>query len=202
MRRIRNLLAMAGIIGGAVWINDARLRAEMLKEPLGKVLERDFRGFVTHRFNPVVLLLGLAGGRRSVWGVVEHVGRASGRIYHTPILPFVHEDHVYIRLTHGTDVHLVRNVRASGHCRLQAHELVYELDEPLVVGPDANPFVPRWARPFIADRRYLRLHVLDVAPGTFIHPREIVEEHAEAEARPVEILHPHMPDPEDAIIPS
>ena len=202
MRRIRNLLAMVGIIGGAAWISDARLRAEMLHEPLGTVLQRDFRGFVTHRFNPVVLLLGLAGGRRSVWGVLEHVGRATGTIYHTPVMPFLADDHLYVRLTYGADVHWVRNVRASGHCRLQAHELVYELDEPLIVGSEGAPFLPAWARPMLANRRYLRLHVLDVAPGTFRHPREIVETHAEAAAMPVEMLHPHMPDPEDAIGPS
>lgn len=202
MGRIRNLLGMAGIIGGAAWVNDARLRAELLKEPLGMVLQRDFRGFVTNRFNPVVLLLGLAGGRRSAWGVVEHVGRATGTIYHTPVMPFVDKDHLYIRLTYGPDVHWVHNVRASGHCRLQSHELIYDLDEPLIVGADGAPFVPVWARGMLANGRYLRLHVLGVAPGTFLHSRGIVEEHADAEAKPVEILHSHMPDPEGAIIPS
>jgi len=202
MGRIRNLLGLAGLVGGAAWLNDARLRAELAREPIGAVLQRDVRGFVTHRFNPIVLFLGLAGGRRSAWGIVEHVGRVSGDIYHSPVLPFTHQDHLYVPLTYGEDVHWVKNVRASGHCRLQAHELVYELDEPMVVGPEGVPIVPSWARPFLADRRYLRLHVLDVAPGTFLHPREVLEEHVEADAKPVAILHPHMPDPEDAISPS
>jgi hypothetical protein len=125
------------------------------------------RRFVTHRFNPVVGRLGLVGGRRSPWAYVEHVGRRSGRVYRTPILPDFREDSAYVPLPYGTDVHWLRNVRAAGHCRIQIHESVYELDEPAIITAAGHPGVPRWARRRLeaGGRRYLRLHVLAQRPG-------------------------------------
>ncbi len=63
------------------------------------------RRFVTHRFNPVVVRLGLVGGRRSFWAMIEHVGRTSGTVRRTPVLPRFTETAAYIPLPYGTDVH-------------------------------------------------------------------------------------------------
>jgi hypothetical protein len=171
MRRTFRLLAAAGAIGTTMWVRDARRRAAEEDQPLRTVLGRDFRRFVTHRFDPLVMRLGLAGGHISSWGVVEHVGRVSGTMYHTPVLPRAADGRVYIPLPYGTDVDWVRNVRAAGHCRVQLHEVVYELDEPSIVPAAENPAIPAVARGPL-DRigaHYLRLHVLDQAPGTFAH---------------------------------
>jgi hypothetical protein len=198
MARFTRLLALLGAAGGAAWIINARGRALRLAQPLEQVLGHDVREFLTHRVNPAVLFLGLAGGRRSVWGVLEHVGRETGKTYHTPVMPLEHEEHIYIPLTYGNDVPLVKNVRAAGHCRLQVHEMVLDLDEPMVVGP-GEPIVPAWIRPFLGNRRYLRLHVLDVAPGTLLYPREAVEEQAPALAKGMVMIHPEVEAPEAAI---
>ena len=171
MRRIIRLLAIVAAISSAIWLVSARKRAKERAESIGQVLRRDSRSLVTHRFDPLVLRFGLAGGRRSVWGVVEHAGRTTGTIYHTPVFPLLAGDHLYIPLPYGADADWVRNVRTAGHCRLQAHETIYELDEPSVVGVEQNEILPDALRRTLGriGSLYLRLHVLDRAPGTFAH---------------------------------
>ncbi len=203
MRRTYRLLAVAGALGGAIWVGNARRRAAEEDQPLRAVLGRDFRGFVTHRFDPLVMQLGLAGGHISSWGVVEHVGRVSGTVYHTPVLPRAMDGRVYIPLPYGTDVDWVRNVRAAGHCRVQLHEVVYELDEPSIVPAAENPAIPPVARGPL-DRigaHYLRLHVLDEAPGTFAHRAgaTTVAPGARGEFE-IELVHPSEPVTTDVAV--
>lgn len=126
------------------------------------------RHFVTERFDPLVVRLGLVGGRRSPWAFVEHVGRRSGTVRRTPILPTVVGDHVLIPLPYGRAAHWVRNIQASGHCRMQLHERVYELDEPQVLAPDAVTELPVWRRGRVSavPYEYLRLRVFREQPGT------------------------------------
>ena len=126
------------------------------------------RRFVTTRFDPVVVRLGLVGGRRSPWAYLEHVGRRSGTTYRTPVLPMLAGDHAYVPLPYGTDVNWARNVRAAGHCRIQVHGTTYELDEPAVITAAEHPDLPARFRPWLERRgnRYLRLHALSSAPGT------------------------------------
>ena len=131
-------------------------------------------GLVTHRFNPLVTRYGLAGGRRSPWGLVEHVGRTTGTTYRTPIsivggpIGGTIDDQVYVRLTYGSGVHWVRNVERTGRCRLQLHETVLDLDEPTVVGAAENVRIPAPLRSMLerSGRTYLRLHVAGRHPGT------------------------------------
>jgi hypothetical protein len=125
------------------------------------------RAFVTERFNPAVVRLGLVGGRRSPWCYVEHVGRHSGTVYRTPVLPIRVGSHVYIPLPYGVDVNWARNVRAAGHCRMQRHDQVLALDEPAVIAAGDHPGIPGWYRAVLERRgnRYLRLHVLTTVPG-------------------------------------
>lgn len=171
MRRIFRLLAIVGAVAGAFWLNGAQERAKATGRPLGEIVRGDVRRFVTRRFDPLVMRLGLAGGRRSVWGVLEHVGRTSGTIHHTPVMPFLTEGRVFIPLPYGPDAEWVRNVRAAGHCRLQVHEEVYDLDEPAVIEAAENQALAGPLRR-MAGRMgslYLRLHVLEKAPATFPH---------------------------------
>ncbi len=156
MKRTLRLLGMSGIAIGAIWLLRARRRDGM-------------RGFVTHRFNPVVMKAGLAGGRVSPWAILEHVGRTSGTTYRTPIYARIGGDHAFVRMPYGSDVHWVRNIQAAGHCRIQLHETIVELDEPSIVPASDNPMVPPSMRKALdrAGRLYLRLHVLDRVPGTF-----------------------------------
>jgi hypothetical protein len=206
MRRIFRLLALAGGIGGTVWIGNARRRAESAGRPLGDILRADVRHFVTRRFDPLVMRLGLAGGHVSSWGVVEHVGRVTGTFYRTPVLPRVMDDHLFIPLPYGSDVDWVRNVRSAGHCRVQLHEVIFELDEPAIVSAAENSSIPPVIRAPL-DRigaHYLQLHVLDRAPGTFSHLAVAMSvSPAERDERELEIVHPEeeraAPAPEAAV---
>jgi deazaflavin-dependent oxidoreductase (nitroreductase family) len=142
------------------------------------------RDSVTRWFNPVVLRFGLVGGRRSPWALVEHVGRRSGAVYRTPVLPVATGDFVYIPLPYG-ETQWARNVRAAGHCRLQRHGVVLELDEPAVVPAGEMLALPAWYRRAFGNRlySYLRLHVLCQAPGCL--DEVLPATGPTAEARPV-----------------
>jgi hypothetical protein len=202
MRRIMRLLTIAGAIGGAIWLSNARRRAQVSGRPLGDLLWADMRGFMTRRIDPLVMRLGMAGGQRSACGVIEHAGRVSGTLYRTPVLPRLADDEVFIPLPYGTNVNWIRNVRAAGHCRLQVHDTILELDEPVVVPAAENPAIPEVARGPL-DRigaHYLRLHVLDRAPGAFSHlPPEAMVSASEHREPEIELVHPPAPA-EDSVV--
>ena len=132
---------------------------------------RRFRGFVRRSWNPMVLRLGLAGGARSRWGLIEHVGRSSGRVYRTPISPRPIEGGYEMPLPYGTDVDWVRNVMASGQARIQFHDTIIELDQPEIVEAQDAMSLPDAVRG-AAQRlgyHYLRLHTVAQMPGDFAH---------------------------------
>jgi deazaflavin-dependent oxidoreductase (nitroreductase family) len=190
MKRVLGLLGVSGIALGAIWFTRTRRRGEL-------------PGFVTHRFNPLVTRFGLAGGRRSPWAILEHVGRTSGTTYRTPIslVTSPTADHVYVRLSYGPDVHWLKNVRAAGHCRVQVHETILELDEPAVVPASENLLVPPRVRAALerAGRQYLRLHILERVPGTFAHqPAARSGEPAHSFGPSLEMLHAEGTSPEPA----
>jgi deazaflavin-dependent oxidoreductase (nitroreductase family) len=155
MKRVLGVLALSSVAIGTA----GAIRFVRTQRP------DDVREFVTHRFNPAVMQLGLAGGRLSPWGIIEHVGRTSGVTYRTPIWARASGDHLFVRLTYGPTVNWVRNVGAAGHCRLQVHGEIFELDEPVIVPASENPMVPPWARTALASRTYLRLHILSRLPS-------------------------------------
>ncbi len=45
---------------------------------------------------------------------LEHVGRRSGQVRHTPLMAFRHGDEVTVALTYGPKVQWLRNVTAAG----------------------------------------------------------------------------------------
>ena len=112
--------------------------------------------------------VGPVSGVGSGGALVEHVGRRSGTVRRSPILQRMVGDRVLVPLPYGRAVHWVRNIRASGHCHMQLHERVYELDEPQVLAPDAVTELPVWQResalqgPF----EFLRLRIFRTLPGT------------------------------------
>jgi len=172
MRRLTRLLVIVTTLGGAIWVTSARRRAMATNRPWTDVMKVDLRSFVTHRFDPFVMRLGLVGGRISPWAVLEHVGRISGAIHRTPVYPRLRDDVLFIPLAYGADIDWVKNVLAAGHCRIQHHETILELDEPMIVAAFENTTLSPRAHGAIdgTGARYLRLHVLDRAPGTFTYP--------------------------------
>jgi hypothetical protein len=72
----------------------------------------------TRRLNP--LMLSLAGGRRlSMFAVIYHRGRRSGRSYATPVSARPTADGFVISLTFGEQADWFRNVQAAGGCMVR-----------------------------------------------------------------------------------
>jgi deazaflavin-dependent oxidoreductase (nitroreductase family) len=69
------------------------------------------------------------------FGILTHVGRKSGRVYHTPVNVFREPEGFLIALTYGRDSEWVRNVLAAGGCELETRGVRYLLFTPTIV-PD------------------------------------------------------------------
>ena len=68
----------------------------------------------------------------------------------------------------GTHSEWARNVQAAGHCRLQLHDVVYDLDEPMMVPAsevDELPFAVRAVAAALGFR-YLKLRTSQVSAGS------------------------------------
>ena len=98
-----------------------------------------FSARLRHRSNPIILPL--AGGPWSPFGVVKHVGRRSGHAYEVPVEPFVDDTYVVIGLPWGADTNWAQNVIAAGRCEMRWRGKTLSLTNPRIVGPDvALPF--------------------------------------------------------------
>ncbi len=85
--------------------------------------------------------------RLPYFGVVLHRGRASGRLYRTPVNAFAQADGFLVALTYGRDVDWVRNVIAEGGCRLVHRGHAVDLVGPRLLPLGAGTHViPGWIR--------------------------------------------------------
>ena len=66
------------------------------------------------------------------FGMVTNVGRRSGKLYRTPVNVFRMPDGFRIALTYGRDSGWLRNVLASGSCRLETRGVWYQLRAPVI----------------------------------------------------------------------
>jgi deazaflavin-dependent oxidoreductase (nitroreductase family) len=125
-------------------------------------------GFVNRVIDPILLEHGLSGAGRSEIGTLEHMGRRSGTRRLTPVHPVPTDRGFRIIVPLGRASEWARNVLAAGHCRLQLHDLVHELDEPALVEPGAVPGLSTLARLVSSwlGFRYLLLHSLSSSPGS------------------------------------
>jgi deazaflavin-dependent oxidoreductase (nitroreductase family) len=64
------------------------------------------------------------------FGIVEHVGRRSGRRYRTPVNVFRRGDRYLFALTYGPESEWVHNVVAAGGCTLVSRGRLTALVEP------------------------------------------------------------------------
>lgn len=124
-------------------------------------------GFVNDVVNPFLVHRGITGSGRSELGTLEHVGRKSGIRRLTPLHPVATENGFRIVVPLGERSEWARNVLAAGHCRMQLHDVVYELDEPALL---AASEIPEIAPPvaWVLDRlgfEYLFLRRFAEAPG-------------------------------------
>lgn len=66
-------------------------------------------------------------------GILEHVGRKSGKPYRTPLNVFPTDDGVAILLTYGPDRDWLKNITATGRARMRRMGKTIELADPRVV---------------------------------------------------------------------
>ena len=86
--------------------------------------------FNRHVTNPVQRLwAGWAPGM----GILEHVGRKSGKQYRTPLNVFPTDDGVAVLLTYGPDRDWLKNITAAGRARMKRMGRTIELTDPRVV---------------------------------------------------------------------
>jgi deazaflavin-dependent oxidoreductase (nitroreductase family) len=86
--------------------------------------------------NPLVLRL--AGTRwLPLYGVLEHRGRRSGRLFRTPVVVRRAPDGFVVPMPWGEGTDWYRNVRAAGGCRIRWKGRDYVLVEPEVIDATA-----------------------------------------------------------------
>jgi deazaflavin-dependent oxidoreductase (nitroreductase family) len=84
-------------------------------------------------------------------GILEHVGRKSGKQFRTPLTVFSTDDGVAILLTYGPNRDWLKNITAAGGARLRRYGKTLELTEPRVVPKaEAAPSVKGLWRPIFA----------------------------------------------------
>ncbi len=86
--------------------------------------------FNRHVTNP---LQRLWAGRAPGMGILEHVGRKSGRAYRTPLTVFSTDDGVAILLTYGPDRDWLKNLTAAGTARMHRHGGTFTVTDPRVM---------------------------------------------------------------------
>lgn len=89
--------------------------------------------------NPLALAL---GGWAPTMGVLEHVGRKSGKRYRTPLNIFDTADGYVVLIGYGAESHWVQNVLASGSATIHKRgKTVRALDPRVVSKAEAEPLV-------------------------------------------------------------
>ncbi|MDH6198737.1 deazaflavin-dependent oxidoreductase (nitroreductase family) [Mycobacterium frederiksbergense] len=86
--------------------------------------------FNRHVTNPIQRLW---AGWAPTFGILEHVGRKSGKPYRTPLTVFSTDAGVAILLTYGPDRDWLKNLLAAGGARMRRHGRTLRLTEPRVV---------------------------------------------------------------------
>lgn len=96
------------------------------------------------RFNRVVTnrISSLVAGWMPGFGIVEHVGRRSGRQYRTPVNVFRTSDGYVIALTYGSDTDWVKNVLAAQGCLLRVRRQHVPLRDPRIVRDEDRRSAP------------------------------------------------------------
>jgi deazaflavin-dependent oxidoreductase (nitroreductase family) len=98
-----------------------------------------------HITNPIQRIW---AGRAPTFGILEHVGRRSGKAYRTPLTVFKTDEGVAILLTYGPDRDWLKNITAAGTARMQRRGETFTVTEPRVVTKaEASQHVSSVARP-------------------------------------------------------
>lgn len=105
--------------------------------PFPRVLSRYLRRHVNK------LAFGCVG--HAAFADLEHIGRRSGAVHHTPLRAFRGHDRVLVGLNFGRESDWVKNIQAAGRCRMRLGNEQLELGTPRVVpvnqGIDGMPWL-------------------------------------------------------------
>ena len=108
--------------------------------------------------NPVVRRF---AGRSPGFAIVEHRGRASGRLYRTPVNVVAMQDGFLVALTYGSTSDWVRNVFAASGATLEYRGDRVEVVNPRIVEEEGShsafPAPVRAALKVLDVRKYLEL---------------------------------------------
>lgn len=97
-----------------------------------------------HTINHVAIRV---AGRTGSLVDLEHVGRRSGTVRHTPVRAFRRGDTVAVGANFGAESDWVKNVLATDGCSMKMSGRVLELTGPrLVTFPEASWVFPAWFR--------------------------------------------------------
>lgn len=112
-------------------------------------------------FNPIEL-------RRGKRPVLVHVGRASGRMYHTPLDAHRVDGGFIFIVMYGSQSDWVRNVLDAGSARLRIGGDEYALVRPRIIGAgEARRLLPASTKPppaFLTVTEYLQMDVGEARP--------------------------------------
>lgn len=86
--------------------------------------------FNRHVTNPIQRLW---AGKAPTFGILEHVGRKSGRTYRTPLTVFGADDGVAILLTYGPDRDWLKNITADGGGLMTRRGKTFRVTDPQVM---------------------------------------------------------------------
>jgi hypothetical protein len=113
-----------------------------------------------HRLNPITLKG--AGHHTSIYALVKHIGRHSGRAYTTPVVAKPLGDGFVIPLPYGTEVDWCRNVLEASTCTLLCNEQEYVVERPELLSLSgtggAFPLLTRWLYAAGGIKQYLWVH--------------------------------------------
>jgi len=148
-----------------------------------RALARYMRGAVNN------MTLHLAG--RAAFADLEHVGRKSGIVRHTPVRAFRAGDTVIIGLNFGRQSDWYQNITAAGTCRIRLGGERFALGAPTLVPVDQAaedlPWLFRFAlRHVVRTAECVQLPILHSSPAASTPPaRERQQSSAQAD-------HPNM----------
>jgi deazaflavin-dependent oxidoreductase (nitroreductase family) len=86
--------------------------------------------FNRHVTNPIQRLW---AGWAPTFGILEHVGRKSGKQFRTPLTVFSTDEGVAILLTYGPNRDWLKNVTAAGGGRIKRYGKTFGVTDPRVV---------------------------------------------------------------------
>jgi deazaflavin-dependent oxidoreductase (nitroreductase family) len=87
---------------------------------------------LSHVLNPLMMLF--AGTRlMPLYGVIQHVGRRSGKAFRTPVVVRRTEDGFIVPMPWGEGTDWFRNIRAAGGCVIRWKGRDYAMVEPEVI---------------------------------------------------------------------